>query len=1122
MLNEKYEIKKTVRFSLKPESKNIHKPEKSQDISEDIDNFIKIYDKILLNFENIVFTRYDNNKLNWKLKIKFSWLKTYTKQEYYENNIEKYKKNINQVEIIKPELKYLLERFQNLLEINKDLLENIRVLSWRPEENKGRKSDLAYYFNQIKKRNNFEFIKELFNNNIQDTNWDDLINEIRDLTKKITSLLEWIEKTLLPGQSMWQVIEKASFNYYTVNKKPKNYEENITKLMHDFHKWLFEFKDFKTNWYKFNLNENWFNQLISNLDDELFLKRNYWNIEKIEKKYLSLKIENAYKLMKEYKSEQKSAFMEFLSKWFSFQDLKDNKEFDFEITKNETKEKSKKKVKIYLFDDITERKFNEIINLSNEIQKLSTEFNQTKIKDLKDNIIKLKKDRWEYFNERSNIFAFTKYWNFCWEYKKVAKEYWNIKALIKSLEKEKVDAEKTNSWALILEENNQKYLLTIPRETNEKLEWNETNLNKAKTYIDTLRNESSNIILYKFESLTLRALDKLCFWKENNSFRKTININIDKYPKFFNQKWRLKDKFEFKKNKDDKELDEKLLLDFYQTVLTLESTKKQIIIEHFKDFDKFINSSYENLDEFEKELKKTCYIKESKTISESTKNQLINEFNSKLYKITSYDLQKDDKEILNELKNKKTLDRKNPEKQTKLWLDFWEIENQNDKYPIRLNPEIKISFIEKEENFIKNHSELLFNRKFHDRYLLTTTITQNALNKEINLNYKDKDEIIKTYENYNNEFNKNLKQDWLKYFYWLDRWESELVSLWLFDLSKENPRDKWVWIDVWELKKDYFLNELENETKTQAYKNLSYFLENNEIFDKKIITSCFDLTTSKLVNWKIILNWDISTYLNLKLISAKRKIYELVSKWKNKSSKISTLDKNENILIIDWNTDKIDYLYIFDERYNNIHKKEFIEKTLKKYLDKVKIDLSDNDEVSIQKVNNLRDAICANMVWIMTFLQNKYSWMIFFEDLKIKSKNNLFDINNSTLWSRIEQKLLQKFVSLNQVPPTYKQAMSLQDEKNIKQLWIIWYIKTEWTSVNCPCCCWNLFWHWKWPELEKSMCHNEENKPWIMSNWNSCDYHMKNKNYWFDFIKSWDDLAAYNIAIRWKEFVNKL
>jgi hypothetical protein len=89
----------------------------------------------------------------------------------------------------------------------------------------------------------------------------------------------------------------------------------------------------------------------------------------------------------------------------------------------------------------------------------------------------------------------------------------------------------------------------------------------------------------------------------------------------------MKDKFEFKKYKDDEKIDEKLLLEFYQTVLKLDSTKKQITLDYYYDFNVFVNKKYNSLDDFETELKKTCYIIETFNISEDLKDELIDKFN---------------------------------------------------------------------------------------------------------------------------------------------------------------------------------------------------------------------------------------------------------------------------------------------------------------------------------------------------------------------------------------------------------------------------------------------------------------------------------------------------------------
>lgn len=486
------------------------------------------------------------------------------------------------------------------------------------------------------------------------------------------------------------------------------------------------------------------------------------------------------------------------------------------------------------------------------------------------------------------------------------------------------------------------------------------------------------------------------------------------------------------------------------------------------------------------------------------------------------------------MKYKSNLKRNKINNHTQIWIDFWEIDNKNNKFPTRLNPEIKISFTPSNKKITQNNSELSINRHFRNRLILTSSFTQNAFWKDLYLNFKETQDIKNFYENFNDNFNKNIKPT-LKYSYWIDRWENELVSLWIFDLSKDKPEEKWVKIPVYQLKTDKFFAY----TKTTStgknmfpYQNVSYYqYEDFPHYYKEIkYVSCLDLSTAKLINNKIYLNWDIQTYLNLKIASAKRKIYEIISKSQHKSESLSFDDYNTMIYIdgIKW---KNKHIYKHNSKYESILSFDFVKKELLKYITKVKIDLNDNDEVSIEKVNHLREALCANMVWIIDFLQKDYPGMIYFEDFKISELNNHFNNYNSSLWSKIEFKLLQKFSWKNLVPPVFKQILSIKEVKdyNIKQLWIIWYVEKDDSSKNCPICWKELFWHWTF-EFENLMHHYSE-KYWY-NYWDkiekakkttkdSCDYHMKNNNYWYDFITSWDDLATYNIAKKWMELMTE-
>ena len=91
--------------------------------------------------------------------------------------------------------------------------------------------------------------------------------------------------------------------------------------------------------------------------------------------------------------------------------------------------------------------------------------------------------------------------------------------------------------------------------------------------------------------------------------------------------------------------------------------------------------------------------------------------------------------------------------------------------------------------------------------------------------------------------------------------------------------------------------------------------------------------------------------------------------------------------------DKNKHIYKHNSKYESILSFDFVKDELKKYITKVKIDLNDNDEVSIKKVNNLREALCANMVWVIDFLQKDFPWMIYFEDKNSSINQKLQNIN---------------------------------------------------------------------------------------------------------------------------------
>jgi hypothetical protein len=886
----------------------------------------------------------------------------------------KKRKRSNTTSIGDSNLLFLKDYFENWVVENTECVDKLRTCIDQPQNDQKRKSEYAYWIQKIAKRSNFEAIFELFNENINHKDRNEDIVAIKDNLVTNRVLLESLEKQLLPSQSLGLEIERASLNYYTVNKKPKNYDTEI-KNQEELISQKYNFKPFEISLFG----------LVGFSGKDL-------PIDKLKE------------AMKIFKAKQKSKFYEFI-----------NSDNTYDNLGNVTELK--------LLNDISRENFNKF--------KVETDKNK----------------RGKHFQ-----FSFKKYQNYCNLYKNIAVSFGKINAVIKALEKEKIDAERVQSWAMIIEKDDQRYIVTIPRDAN-------NNLTNAKRHIDSLANEEGEVwTLYTFESLTLRALDKLCFGFDKNTFYPAIKDELKhKENSFFD--------WDNLKRKDQFSDDGKELIKFYQAVLGLDATKKMLSIDNFDGLEKIINKEYENRDEFERDLKQACYYKKTVTISDDTKTKLISDFQGNLYKATSYDLEKDDEEVI-KLTNKKQFDRANPEFHTKIWLDFWLDENEKNNYEVRLNPEFKINFIEENPESLKDKKlgVLNKNRKKSDRFLLSTTITFQAHDKNADLAFKETKEITQFIDEYNKDFNKKIKP-WDIYYYGLDRGQKELVTLGIYKFSetekveftKENgengnyPKPAFIDLKVYQIKENKFLEK--NEKGRVAYKSISEFMENTAVLEEISVSSCFDMSCAKLIKDKVVVNGDIATYLELKRVSALRKIYEGATKGKFKSDSIC-FDEDKGSLflhILNRGELKNENLYFYDKRFEDILPLDAVKKELQDYYDALKTH-GVVEMISIDKINHLRDALCANAVGILNHLQKQYFGLIVFENLDIDNKNQRISEFSENLASRIEWKILQKFQTLSLIPPHIKKAMELQGGKEIDQLGLVVYIKTSGTSSNCPHC----------------------------------------------------------------------
>lgn len=1086
-----YELRKTIRFALQP--KNISRaytPPKSndEDLHRRVADFIGKYSFVIENLDKIVFSNSENDeekKLQKKVYIKHTWLKNYTKTEFYnakeEIVIYDRKKN-NQISIGDRNVDFLRDYFKNWLNENRGCVENLKRFLNQPEEKQKRISEYAYWIQKILKRSNFKAVFELFHDNIQHKDSDEEILSIKEKLLEVKSLLELLEKELLPSQSLGVEIEQSSFNYYTVNKKPKNYNSEIKDAEQKENKKLLDFKEYnkknnkKKNAFSFK-SLDFLKAAIENLDDDNFVEEQCGKITEIKKDFNHLKIKSAYKFLKDYKANEKSKFFELLSKGKT----------DVEIGRE---------CPLFACSD---GNFLKIKNLTDQINKASDEKKRKPLKEARGK-------HFDVVRENGRLCSFKNYKKICSLFQEIAMEIGKIKAEAKALKKEKIDAERLQSWSIILEKDNQRYILTIPRDA-------QNNLQNAKKYIDSLQGEKSGEWkLHSFESLALRALDKLCFGFDKNTFYPRIESALKLKGKSFFIKDRLKRKDEFSKDGSE-------LVKFYQTVLGLRATGEMLALANFEGLSEIIKTDYANKEDFEKDLKRACYFKKSVTISESIKDEIIKNYQGNLYKITSYDLEKDDDEEIANLKNKQKLDRRSPEAHTKIWLNFWTNKNIENKYEIRLNPEFKINFVENSFKELENRNlgELKKNRRQQDRFLLSTTITLQAHDKSADLNFKGTDEIIKFIEGYNKEFNKKIKPFDI-YYYGLDRGQKELLTLGLFKFSEtekvkfakqdgahgEYNKPEFINIETYQIKPDKYLEK--NDKGRIAYKSASEFMDNFDVVEKISTSSCFDMSCAKLIKDKIVINGDIATYLEMKRVSALRKIYEGMTQGRFRSDTICfNAEKGALFLNIE-NRGKLENenLYFYNERFKDILSLEAIKKELQGYYNLLKSKKA-VEVITVNKINHLRDALCANAVGILSYLQKQYFGMMFLENLELSNKNKRIEEFSGNLASRIEWRILQKFQTLLLVPPVYKQVMVLQDKKFINQLGIVAYIESRGTTKECPhCSTKNGDNSEKWSN-HAYKCRN------TMCNFDTSD---QGKRRGLISLDNSDSLAAYNIAKR--------
>lgn len=1113
-----YQFTKAIGFQLKGEDLRKITPSENycKDLQKLLKEFVEQFDKVLCAFEKLVFYEDENSGkfMRKSLQVKYLWLKQYAREDFYGNELNRKKEKIFTVETAD----FLNDVFADWLNRNKDIKDEIANIILQPGKSQKRKSDLSLIIRALFSSDSFFFVRD-FLQYAKDKNSDFDFVDLQKKVKKFQALLEQVSEFLSPNQVTGVEIARASFNFYAINKTPKKYEgKTIDEVISVKNRLL---KGKCVGKYEAHF------QFLKEIGFEKYLEEHGEKYDK-KKEIRDLSLSEFYSALKDFKSSQKKSFNEAIygGVWRNIETQKMKKKFsgtvDFsKVQKNQrfnsfadlgmqlglksqnepsksgfATEDLKKQLEQFvrsnfpLFSGTKDKdvlwKF---IELTEQIQNLGNKKNEAKrigdfkeLSELGEEIDALRKKRGEYFREK---WGFKKYAeDFCdLLFKKVAIEVGNLKAEIHGLEQAKIEARLLNYWATILESDDKRFLVLIPKDKMREVR------NIIEGEEDSIKHMNDSCSIVIFNSITLRALDKL--------IRKNYSREISQ-----------KGDIPFKEDQEK--------IRCYKDAISGKLPEISLDFSGFKDnLREIVVKDYDSLEDFRIDFEKTSYVLRRKVISGTLMLNLQKKFNAIVTEITCYDFERG---VLGELRD-----------HTKYWENFWSSGNKDRNFPVRLNPEVRIFYrhaleqvnIQKQKNrFSKSHFRVVF------------TVTQNAGEKELKTTFVDTKELFERIEKFNKEVvgsfvKKQNKKNCLWYF-GIDRGNEELATLgvvrWAqetYEVTMQNgevqrfPNPEFPNIEVWEIKNPRMTKEIVIDKKGKKRRvciseNPSYFIDDEEMntyFTKKYV-AFIDLTTAKLIKGRIILNGDVKTYINLKKANAKRKLFTVFSKiipgadvyFKEGTFRVklkSTKRKDSQVLCY--------YL----PRQEQILSRNEMQKDLQVYLDALRKDPMFLEN-SIQQINHLRDAITANMVGIISFLHEKYPAIINLENLHAKeciAKH--FNANNENIARRLEWALYRKFQKKGLVPPNIKQTIFLREkrsgQKNLQHFGIIHFVKKEYTSGRCPVCGINTPMNKRGDDKFKEhtyVCRKNEN----------CKFTTKNPKPPFTKIDNSDSVASYNIA----------
>lgn len=910
-----------IRFKLQADGENASIQNKidalNVDGEFDLVNFFSKLKNYLYDINDyLFFEREDGSIFKGGIVVKSEWIKTYAKQQLaefrYKERSEDNQRNDSR-RVKRPRMQHTLSDYKlsdRIIDVHDDIVdvyEKLQDVVSRERHERADRAKIALLLGRLKTKGGLPLLVSLVENTTDKKEQGELSLRLKKSGKELLNLLEMGVQNYLPEQSKGYPIAKASFNFYTINKRPIDYTRKIKEIN----------DRLRVDWKKC---EEWCFGKNKSANDIIWWKTIKADVERRAKgKELLLgempmrDIEdyaNLRQILKNILAQQRAEFSEMIQSAESYSSLQESG--------------------LYLFDRISDEDFDEYFDFSEEIEQTATKRNQTrdqyKQRELRTKINRLKKQRGDLLSEacRETRDRFMDYKRFAAFYRKVAQQHGRLYAQLKGIEKERNESQMISYWAMILQSGSKHKLVLVPKERASKLR-NRLNVSEDKT---------SNTKLFWLESFSFRSLQKLCFSNiesGSNKFYSDLRNEAE-----FSRKYSFGGKFisgEF-----DLQGDEQKKIEFYKDVLSSRTAGKVLSISKEELKQEVLDVDFDCLDDFKVALERVSY-KRMFTVNPYIIDALKSDFAAQVFDITSLDLRHEES-----CKDKETVFEYSDKMHTRIWKEFWSEDNEDSNFDVRLCPEITLLYRKPKSSRIAKYGadSTQRNRYLHEQLTLVTRFTERSNSPGRELSFLAEEDEKKIVENFNREV---LKEDF-RFALGIDNGEVELSTLGVylpqfaqesndatFEMLKKVDEFGFPTLTIRDLK--YKEKDIKGIDR-RVVQNPSYFIKEDlycrtfgkshqeyeamfeTLFERRNLLT-LDLSTAKVISGHIVTNGDVVSLFNLWKRHAQRNIYAMMEHQLAEGSVEIELKRSYELSDNERQT-FIDYLNADNKKYEKLSK----------------------------------------------------------------------------------------------------------------------------------------------------------------------------------------------------------